>query len=130
MTRKAESGFTLVELMVVVALIGIISSIAFPFFQGSICDTNKGQAVVDLNVCVMALERYYSGDFTFVGAVIDDTASSVCNNQSPSKGTTRYVITLESAAASTFTVRATPTAAAGSCSSTIELTADGTQTEL
>jgi len=38
-------GYTLIELMVVVAIIGIISAIAYPSYQTYTCDTFIGQGV-------------------------------------------------------------------------------------
>ena len=51
-------GYTLVELMVVVAIIGILGSIAYPSYQSYTCDTYKAQAVADLRVCALQMDRY------------------------------------------------------------------------
>ena len=130
MTRKAETGFTLIELMVVVALVGIISAIAYPSYQNYIADTYKSQAVADLNICAMALERHFSNDFRYTGAVINSTAASLCPDQSPGKGTAKYDVTLAAVSTTTFTVRAKPVGG-GSCGGNcVELEQDGTLTEL
>lgn len=130
--KKGEiRGYSLVELMVVVAIIGIISAIAYPSYQSYMEDTYRGQAIVDLKVCSMALERFYSNDFTYVGAVIDGTASSICPNRSPSRGgSAQFDLTLEAVTASSFTLQAKPVdggACGGAC---IQLDADNTITEL
>ena len=102
-------GFTLVELMVVVAIIGIVAAIAYPAYQGYISDTYVSQAQADLRGCGMALERYYSNGFTYVGA---DT-NTVCNTNSPTEGTAQYTISYESLTSAGYTIRATPVG--GSC---------------
>ena len=44
-------GFSLIELMVVVGVIGIISAIAYPSYQGYIQDTYHGQAQIGRASC-------------------------------------------------------------------------------
>ena len=64
-----SKGHTLIELMIVVAIIGLISVIAYPSYQGYTCDTFVNQAVGDMHVCAHGMERYYSNGFTYAGAV-------------------------------------------------------------
>ena len=128
--QRLSAGFSLIELMVVVAIIGIISAIAYPSYQGYVCDTYRGQAIADLKVCSLALERHFSNDFTYVGAVVDGSASTICPNQSPSQGAAQYNITLTAATLNDFTLQATKAAGNGCDGGGFQLTADGTQTEL
>ena len=131
MTNKGEKGYTLVELMVVVAIIGIIAAIAYPSYQGYMRDTYRGQAIADLKVCSMALERFYSNDFTYVGAVVDDTAASLCPNMSPSSGgTAQFELTLEALTAGAFTLQAKPVGGGACGGKCIQLKSDNTITEL
>ena len=65
-----QTGFSPIELMVVLAIIGIITVIAYPSYQSCTCDTFKAQAVADLRVCALSLDRYYSDDFTYLGACL------------------------------------------------------------
>lgn len=117
-----SNGYTLVELMIVVAIIAIISSIAVPVYQNYINDSYANQAVVDMKVCALALERYYSNGFTYAGA---DTAAT-CTLQSPSQGASKYTLSYPSLTATNFTIRATPLGGACGTGDCFELARDGT----
>ncbi len=126
------SGYSLIELMVVVAIIGIISAVAYPSYQSYTCDTYRGQAVADLKVCALSLDRYFSDDFTYTGAVVDGTGDSLCSNISPSDGNnTKFNITLATLTANNYVLQAAP-ATGQSCGTgtTMQLAADGTLTEI
>ena len=124
--RRFESGFTLIELMVTVAIIAIIAAIAVPSYQGYISDRYRNQAAADAKVCALALERFYSEGFTYVGG------ESQCNTNSPTNGTAQYTLSV-STAVSSYTITASPVSG-GSCSDAsvecVQLDRDGTQTIL
>ncbi len=126
---KSHRGYSLIELMVVVAIVGIIAAIAYPSYQGYTCDTYKGQAVADMRVCALALDRYYSDGFTYVGGVIDGTASSLCVNRSPTEGNLKFNLSLTAATANDYTITAVPVAGDPVCGTTMTLVADGTLTD-
>lgn len=66
MSRSA--GFTLVELLIVIALIGILSAVAIPQLLGSTDDANDSALSADLTVMRDAIERYYhQHDQTYPG---------------------------------------------------------------
>ena len=112
--------------MVVVAIIGIIAAIGYPSYEGYVSSTYRAQAVGDLKACALALDRYYSNGFTYVGA---DT-SSVCTLSSPPQGVAKYNLSYQSLTKTDYTIRATPVGQACGSGNCIELTADGTQTNL
>ncbi len=123
-----SKGYSLIELMVVVAIVGIIAAIAYPGYQGYIRDTYQAQAVSDLKVCALALDRYFSNDFSYEDA---DT-NNVCTLVSPANATgaaIKYNLTYQSLTSSNYVIRATPVG--GSCGGLcIELSADGSQITL
>ena len=116
-----SQGFTLVELMIAVAIMAIISAIALPTYQNYIQSTYFNQAVLDAKACTLAVERFYTNNFTYVGS------GTACNAASPIDGEQQYVIAVVSAAATTYAVTATPLS--GSCSGDcVRIALDGTQT--
>jgi type IV pilus assembly protein PilE len=115
-------GYTLIELMVVVAIIGVISAIAYPSYQGYTCDTFIGQGVADMKVCALGMERHYSNGFTYVTPTANDITVA-CPNVSPTEGAAKFDLSLVSSA-TTFTITAAPVTSS-SCGGTMTLTADG-----
>lgn len=56
---STHKGFTLIELMMVVAIIGILTAIAYPSYQGSIRKTNRSDAKDALLRIAAAQERFF-----------------------------------------------------------------------
>lgn len=98
-------GFTLIELMVAVAIVGILVGIAVPSYQDSVRKSRRGQVKADLAEAAQAMERYYTTNNTYVGANL----ATMGLNQSPKGGDARYTIGFSGAVtASTFVLRAQP----------------------
>lgn len=66
--RDRQQGFTLIELMIVVAVIGIILAIAYPAYQGNVEKTRRTTAQSEMMELAQALERYYTTNYSYVGA--------------------------------------------------------------
>ena len=57
--RNAQRGFTLIELMIVVAIIGILAAIAIPKFAELIRKSNEGATRGNFGAIKSALSIYY-----------------------------------------------------------------------
>lgn len=62
---RTNSGFSLVELMIVVALIGIIAAVAYPSYQDQIQRGRRAEGQGLLMEVMQAQERMYTESFTY-----------------------------------------------------------------
>lgn len=60
MTRSRQKGFTLIELMVTVVIIGVLASIAYPSYQKYVTQTRRSDAQVTLTRIAAQQEKFYS----------------------------------------------------------------------
>jgi len=68
MIRGKQGGFTLIELMVVVVILAILSSIAVNVFSGSGQDAERSRIVSEMTALNDALGRWYQGRYSYTGA--------------------------------------------------------------
>ena len=115
---SAQKGFTLIEVMIVVAIIGILAAIAYPSYQDSIRRSARADVQADLMELAQTSERFFTTNNRY-----DQTRAGVAYvlpfTQSPRAGTSvRYNIAFVSAAPGlTYVLQAVPagTQAADTC---------------
>lgn len=113
---KKQSGVTLMELMIAVAIIGILAGIAVPNYLENVKQTKRTDAQSSLVQLSQAMERFYSANYTYLGAAdagADTGAPAVSTfafSQSPFNGEASYNLTISASSATAYTLSATPVA--------------------
>ena len=111
MTRpKSQTGMTLIELMIAVAIISILAGIAYPSYTQHVIDTRRKLAQSCLSEFALFMERHYTLNLTYEGASLP--VGECLSNLN--KGATYYNFALNSVTASTFMLIATPVGAQAS----------------
>lgn len=100
-SRAWVSGFTLIEVMIVVAIIAILASIALPNYLQHLLTSNRASAKACMSEFAQAYERRYTTNMSYAGDAI------VLGCQTEGGLDTRYTLTAANTA-TTFTITATP----------------------
>ena len=100
---KHSKGFSLIELMVVVAIVGILTSVAMGFFGDNVIASNRSEGRAELSATATSLEKCKSlyGAYDAVACNVADTIATDTNF---------YSIDTTTRTATTFTLTASPVA--------------------
>lgn len=107
-------GFTLIELMITIAIIALLSAIALPSYNQYVFRSHRAEARNTLLAVAQRLEQNYTLASTYAatqgGTAIDDaTIASWGLSQIPLSGATRYTVTFQAPPTQTsFTLIASP----------------------
>ena len=74
--KKANKGFTLIELMIVVAIIAIIAAIAIPNLLRSRMQSNESSAIGNLRTIVGSEVAYHAANYMYTAAFADMTGAT------------------------------------------------------
>jgi type IV pilus assembly protein PilE len=105
-----KKGFTLIELMIVVAVIGILSAIAMPSYKEYVARSRRAEVRTILLEAVQWMERHYTENLKYdsntAGTAVADLFPANLK-QSPRDGGGVYAIAVSAATARTYTITAT-----------------------
>ena len=123
MQKNRQNGFTLIELMITVAIVGVLAGIAYPSYQDSMTKSRRADAKAALLELSVFMERLYTTTGCYNAGVdkicgnADDATPPVLTPYfrttdqtvvTPKSGKANYDLSLTVITASTFTLQAAP----------------------
>ena len=102
---KNNNGFTLIELMIVVAIIGLLGAIGYPSYQNYIQKGNRADGIDSLLTLAGRMEQYYLNNDTYAGATVGSATSS----------DGLYTLAITAADGFAYTLTATPVGGDSEC---------------
>lgn len=121
--RLKQQGFTLIEVMIVVVILGIISAIALPSYQEHVRRANRSEGMAFLQDVAARQERYFAQNNTYVTDIANVGKLGLSGTTSE---TGKYSLTI--AATNNYTLTATPASFSDPKCGNLTLNALGTKT--
>lgn len=107
------TGFTLIELMIVIAIVGVLSAVAYPSYIESVKRSDRSAARAALLESQQFMERFYAANSRYskprVNPVTDDVTppNLPIRLQAIPAGSPKYDLTVSAAAVNSYTLTAT-----------------------
>lgn len=114
--HMVKNGFSLIEVLIVVAILGILAAIAIPAVTKYVTDARRSDGKVALMEAAQIMERYFTNNYNY-GEVIDGSYSGANIPNTSEQG--YYALTVNAADATVFTISATPVSGGKMASDTL-----------
>lgn len=98
-----QAGFTLIELMIAVAVVGLLAAVAYPSYMSQVAKGRRADAKQALLGLAQKMERRYTERGTYVGATLGDTGLAPVVSSGG-----HYTLAITAQTVDSFTITATP----------------------
>ena len=110
---KRSNGFTLLELMIVVAIVGILAAVGYPAYTSAVKKGNRADGIDSLLSLAGRMEEYYMVNDTYTGATVGSPVLGTVGSNQTSDGL--YTVSISSATNFGYSVTATPVSTDAEC---------------
>lgn len=111
--KKNNLGFTLIELMIVIAIIGILAAVGYPAYTSAVKKASRADGIDSLLSLAGRMEEYYMNNDTYVGATVNAAGTGTVGSNKTSDDL--YTLSITSATLFAYSLTATPKTADASC---------------
>ncbi len=102
-SRSGRNGFTLVELMITVAILSVLAAVAIPIYANYINRAKQADAIIGLKAAQMAQEQFFSENNAYSSTIdiLPGFSDGTVNNIYAKNATDGYTLTVDSTGTST-----------------------------
>ena len=106
--RLMPRGFSLIELLVVLLIVGLLASLAWPSYRAHVQRSHRVQAATTLLQAQQFMERFYSVQGSYLNAAGQKPSLPAALQSVTVDGQTLYAVQIEQAEALAYQLRAEP----------------------